>query len=196
VDVERFQPSSRGAKKNLVIFSMGRLVPRKGIDTVLRVLPAIAIKFPEIEYRIGGDGPDRARLEQLVSELNLQDKVNFLGRIEPEDLPFYFSNSDVFIMPVRGDPRSVEGFGIVYLEASASGLPVIAGRSDGAVEAVRHNETGILVDPNNSDEVTDALVHLLSDPELRIRMGAAGREWVKTGMSWEHAASQLAEAIR
>ena len=168
------------------LLTVGRLVPRKGIDLTLRAISMLLPDFPGLSYRIVGTGPDRPRLEALVAELGVTDCVHFLGRVPADQLAEQYRDAHVFVMPTREEPErdSVEGFGIVYLEASASGLPVVAGRSGGAVEAVREGETGLLVSPEDPAELTGALHRLLSNEGLCRRMGKAGRAWTVSEMNW------------
>lgn len=195
-DPSRFTPVHSRATHAPLLLTVGRLVRRKGIDTVLRALPDVRRDFPNVSYDIAGAGPDETRLKALVEELELQDAVRFLGRVSNDDLPALYQRADIFVMPVREEAQgaSIEGFGIVYLEASASGLPVIAGRSGGAVEAVLDGETGLVVEPT-VEAVATAVETLLKDESLRKRLGAAGRRWVETEMHWDRAARQMAEAL-
>ncbi len=119
--------------------------------------------------------------------------VRFMDEVSDSDLPETYRRAAVFVMPTRQDYHdgSVEGFGIVYLEASASGLPVVAARSGGAAEAVLENETGLLVPPDDPPALTKALTYLLDDPALRQRMGRAGRLWVEREMNWDRAGRQF-----
>jgi len=134
-----------GLNGHKVLMTIGRLVPRKGIDTVLHALPQVAHDVPDVQYLIGGHGPDRPRLEALTQDLGLEERVRFLGNIAPEALPRYYNASDVFVMPSRAEGPSVEGFGIVFLEAGACGKPVVGARSGGIPDAVRDGETGLLI---------------------------------------------------
>lgn len=195
-DPTLFTPASQ-PNDQLILLSLSRLVPRKGIDTVLQALPSLLTHFPNLRYHIGGSGPDRPRLERLTADLNLQHAVRFLGRVPDADLPYVYRQASVFVMPVReeADGASIEGFGIVYLEASASGLPVIAGQSGGAVEAVKQEETGYLVPPNDPQALVETLMPLLSDPTLRERLGRSGRVWVEQEMNWDNTARQLLTLI-
>ncbi len=195
-DPRRFSMKQADSDR-LTLLTVGRLAPRKGIDTVLQALPAVLSEFPDLHYRIAGEGPDRGRLEALVREFRLSDRVEFLGYIPPERLPAVYQSASVFVMPAREEVAagSIEGFGIVYLEAAASGLPVIAGRSGGAAEAVRHGETGFLVVPDDPQHLADTVIRLLRDSDLRVRMGKAGREWVEREMNWDRAAAELVRAL-
>ncbi len=197
-DPAQFFPANvPNPQKTANLLTLGRLVPRKGIDTVLQALPSLLRPFPHIRYQIGGDGPDRVRLEQLVATLKLEKVVSFLGKIPPELLPDVYRQAHIFVMPTREEAggRSIEGFGIVYLEASASGLPVIATNSGGVAEAVQEGKTGILVPPDNPTAVAQAITTLLQDNALRLKMGQAGRKWIETTMNWERTAKQIALAL-
>lgn len=191
-DPECFLPPDERLTSGPTLLSVGRLIPRKGLDLVIETLPKLLMRYPDIRYKIVGEGPDRSRLEQLVLDFGVEDIVDFLGYVENDDLPLIYQNADIFVLPAREVMgSSIEGFGIVFLEASACGLPVVAGRSGGAVEAVLEGETGILVDPNNSEILGDSLIELLDHPEKRARMGRAGREWVVNRMNWDRAASEI-----
>lgn len=190
-----FMPQPGAPAGPPVLLSVGRLVPRKGIDTVLQALPRLLAEFPDLCYRVAGDGPDRPRLEQMSRQLGVAHAVTFLGRVSQDDLPQVYRAAHIFVLPAREEIASVEGFGIVFLEASASGLPVVAARSGGAVEAVRHGETGLLVPPGDPDELCQALRTLIREPELRRRLGQAGRQRVEEEMSWTRAVQQLEDCL-
>jgi len=192
-DPVRFSPPPQEPPGPPTLLTVGRLVPRKGVDTVLQALPLLLSEFPRLRYLIVGDGPDRPRLEALARDLGIASAVEFSGRVPDEALPQVYQRTHLFVMPVREEQEgiSIEGFGIAYLEASASGLPVIAGRSGGAAEAVRDGVTGIVVPPDDLGALADALLRLLHDPELRRRMGQAGRRWVEEEMNWDRAAHQM-----
>ncbi len=196
-DPDRFTPAPTAPTGPPTLLTVGRLVPRKGLDTVLRALPALLSSFPELRYHIVGSGPDRARLEKLACTLNVVEAVTFLGHVANEVLPSTYRGAMIFVMPARAvpDAASIEGFGIVYLEASASGLPVVAGRSGGAVEAVKHEETGYLVDPDDPEDLADVLLTLLQNRALREKMGRAGRRWVEEEMNWDRAAEKYREIL-
>ncbi len=197
-DIQRYHPADRENKRPFTLLTLGRLVPRKGIDIVLRTLPRLLAVCPNLRYLVAGNGPDQTRLEQLAMNLNVAHAVEFLGRIPEDKLPKLYQTADVFVMPAReiAEAGSVEGFGIVYLEASASGLPVVAGHSGGAVEAVRPSKTGLLVDPTDEAELANVLLRLLQDEPWRHQLGQNGRHWVETEMNWDRAAQQLAETLQ
>lgn len=184
-----------GLDHQKVVLTISRLVPRKGIDTVLRALPQVARQTPDVRYLIGGSGPDRDRLEALTHELHLDDRVRFLGAIPPDELSRYYNACDVFVMPSREDRPYVEGFGIAFLEANACGKPVVGARAGGIPDAVRDGETGLLVEPDDETDLASALVRLLHDAPLAARLGRNGQQRVRDEASWEHVADQLYEAI-
>ncbi len=200
-DPERFAPPLATRPGPPVLLSVARLVSRKGIDTVLHALPPILDLAPRLEYWIVGNGPARPELEKLARDLQLGDAVRFLSQegvpISDSELPDIYRRASIFVLPAREEfhsaetSPSVEGFGIVYLEASASGLPVVAARSRGASEAVRDGETGLLVPPDDPAELTQALARLLSDADLCQRLGQAGRRWVEHEVNWDRVGQQF-----
>ncbi len=200
-DPERFHPGDGAAREALrpgdgpALLTVGRLVPRKGIDTVLRALPRLLAGRPDVTYLIGGDGPDRGRLEALAAELGVAESVRFLGAVAASALPALYAACDVFVMPSRGVPPDVEGFGIVFLEASACGTPVVGARTGGIPDAVADGETGLLVEPDQPDELAGALLRLVRDPAYAERLGAQGRQRVVSRFTWDHAAAALYDAL-
>ncbi|MFA6112055.1 MAG: glycosyltransferase family 4 protein, partial [Candidatus Latescibacterota bacterium] len=181
-----------------VILSVGRLVARKGHDTVIRALPRLAEVVPGVRYAVVGDGPIRAELESLATAEGVEQRVEFRGFVPDAELPTLYAAADLFAMVSRQIPASgdVEGFGIVYLEANAAGLAVLAGRSGGVEDAVVDEETGLLVDPEKPDEVVAALGRLLRDPALRGRLGEQGRQRVWRQFDRRVQAQRLWEACR
>ena len=163
-----------------VIVSVGRLVHRKGQDELVKAMPKILEQFPDAILLFVGEGPIKQMLFNSAKQLGVLPKVVFAGRVSHHDLPDYICLGEIFAMPVRSrfSGLEVEGLGIVYLEASACGLPVIVGNSGGAVDAVLDKKTGLLVDGTKSDQIADAICELLANPERAKQMGAAGRDWV------------------
>jgi phosphatidylinositol alpha-1,6-mannosyltransferase len=159
------------------ILTVGRLVERKGHDTVLRAMPQILESVPEAHYLIVGQGVHEPTLRALVQELQLTSHVTFAGYAAEEELSTYYALGDVFVMISREIPEKgdIEGFGMVYLEANLLGKPVVAGRSGGVPEAVLHEQTGLLVMPTDVQEVSEAITRLLNAPELAERLGNFGR---------------------
>ncbi|MDT0328787.1 glycosyltransferase family 4 protein [Nocardiopsis lambiniae] len=198
VDATRFRPGAGGGKVRdryglggrPVVVCVSRLVRRKGQDTLLRAWPRVLADVPDAALLIVGDGPDAARLRSAAAGL---DSVVLTGPVDPEELPAHYDAGDVFAMPcrTRRGGLDVEGLGIVYLEASATGLPVVAGDSGGAPDAVLDGETGHVVDGTLPGPTARALVRLLKDPDRAARMGGRGREWVEREWSWDRTSERL-----
>jgi phosphatidylinositol alpha-1,6-mannosyltransferase len=144
-----------------------------------------------LTYVVAGDGQQRPALEALATSIGVEDTVEFLGYVPDEDLPSLYNAADVFAMPNRREGTSVEGFGIVFLEANATGTPVVGGRHGGVTDAIEDDETGYLVDPEDSQAVADAIDRLLSDDDLRHSLGEAGRERVEASYTWDDVGAQL-----
>ena len=205
VDLTRFTPGAKsvqlqkkwGIEDAPVIVSIGRLVARKGSDQLIKAMPEVLKQFPKSKLLLAGTGNYQRRLEKLVRNLKVQDSVVFTGRVEHDLLPDYFRLGDIFAAPCRSryGGLEVEGLGIVYLEASACGVPVIAGKSGGAPDAVLDGKTGLLVNGRNHREVGSAVIKLLSDQALRQKMGADGRVWMEQLWSWEGIGARFEEII-
>ena len=204
IDVDHFVPTDSselraqlGLADKAVIISVGRLVHRKGQDKLISALPAIRATVPNVHLVLVGVGPHQKFLENLVAKLNVADCVTFIGRINYSELPKYICVGDIFAMPSRSRffGLEVEGLGIVYLEASACGLPVVGGKSGGAPDAVLVGETGVVVDGTNSSEIAEACIDLLNNPELCELMGATGRAWIIEKWRWEIWATKYAELL-
>jgi phosphatidylinositol alpha-1,6-mannosyltransferase len=176
-----------------VVVCVSRLVPRKGQDALIRALPLVRRRVPGVALLVVGGGPDRGRLVRLAVSAGVAEAVVFTGSVPWEELPAHYAAGDVYAMPCRTRRHGldVEGLGIVYLEASATGLPVVAGDSGGAPDAVRHGETGYVVDGRDVAAIADRLATLLLDRDLAARMGRAGRQWVEAEWRWETQAARL-----
>lgn len=195
IDTSHFTPqadatrrrSELGLDGKKIIISVGRLVHRKGQDKLIQALPIILRDIPNAHLLLVGEGPYRAHLEKSVEKLSLKESVTFVGRIFYDDLPSYLSASDVFAMPSRSRffGLEVEGLGIVYLEASACAIPVVAGLSGGAPDAVQEGITGLCVDGTNINHIAEAVIHICSDSKRATKMGMAGRNWVIEQWRWE-----------
>ena len=194
IDVDHFCPQDStalrkelGVENKRVIVSVGRLVHRKGQDHLIQAMPEILKSVPDAHILMVGQGPYLSYLKQLVEKLDLVDHVSFIGRIQYNQLPQYICAGDIFAMPSRSRffGLEVEGLGIVYLEASACGLPVIAGSSGGAPDAVVNGVTGFVVDGENDQEIASAAINLLKDIDGAKAMGQAGREWIIENWRWE-----------
>jgi phosphatidylinositol alpha-1,6-mannosyltransferase len=181
-----------------VVVCVSRLVPRKGQDALLHAWPRVLKDVPDAALLLVGGGPYRATLEKLADSLGVADSVVFTGSVPWEDLPAHFDAGDVFAMPCRTRRRGldVEGLGIVYLEASATGLPVVAGDSGGAPDAVLDGETGVVVNGRSVAAVARALADLLGDPERARKLGEQGRAWVEREWRWELQSSRLDALLR
>ena len=195
IDTSHFSPQADatqrraelGLEDKKIIISVGRLVHRKGQDKLIEAFPTIVREIPNAHLLIVGEGPYRGHLEKSVEKLSLKDNVTFVGRIFYKDLPSYLSASDVFVMPSRSRffGLEVEGLGIVYLEASACAIPVVAGISGGAPDAVQEGITGLCVDGTNVGQIAEAVIHICSDSKRATKMGLAGRNWVIEQWQWE-----------
>jgi phosphatidylinositol alpha-1,6-mannosyltransferase len=163
-----------------VILTVARLSERKGHDMVVRALREIVARIPHVHYLVVGKG-DPAALHALAAAEGVQDRLTIVPYIEDADLPALYNLADVYVMVSRVDEatQEVEGFGIVYLEAAASGRPAVGGRVGGSADAIEHGVTGILVDPNAPREIAGAVASLLSDRDRAAAMGRAGRERVR-----------------
>ena len=204
IDVDHFIPTDSsnlraelGLTDKSVLISVGRLVHRKGQDKLIAALPAIKSAVPNVHLVLVGVGPHQEYLEKLALKLNVSDCVTFIGRINYAELPKYICLGDIFAMPSRSRffGLEVEGLGIVYLEASACGLPVVGGKSGGAPDAVLVGETGVVVDGTNSSEIAEACIDLLNNPELCALMGANGRAWIIENWRWEIWATRYAALL-
>jgi phosphatidylinositol alpha-1,6-mannosyltransferase len=182
-----------GLRDNKVILTVGRLSERKGQAMVIKALPQISRKVPNVVYLVVGEGEQSFRLKQLAKELGVADRVIFAGYVPDAELPAYYSAADVFIMPSRETKGDAEGFGIVYLEANACGKPVIGGRSGGIPDAICEGLTGLLVDPSNEEEIADAIIRVLQDEFLAEKLGANGRKRVEQELTWDRIATRLWE---
>ena len=160
------------------LLTVGRLIPRKGQDVVIRAMGMLRTRYPQLRYVVVGDGPDRERLQHLVAEHSLQDRVRLVGRLGAEQLEGALQDADLFVMPAREESGGdTEGYGLVFLEAGARGLPVVGGRSGGVPAAVVSGENGELVDrPQEPEAVAQVLGSLLSDAGRMARLGAGGRK--------------------
>lgn len=199
VDLERFrvlEPSpvlagKYGIAGKRVLLSVGRLVPRKGIDKTLEAMPGLLRRYPDLHYLVVGSGPYRERLEEMVAELGIAGHVTFTGPVDAGSLTAHYALCDLFVLPNREMPDGdTEGFGLVFLEANACGKPVVGGRAGGVVEAVRDGHNGLLVDGNSVEEIGAAIARLLDDPALYARIRQGGLE-IAHQSSWQSRAAQF-----
>jgi phosphatidyl-myo-inositol dimannoside synthase len=206
VDTARFRPDPLARKEirdrygltdRPVVVCVSRLWPRKGQDMLIRALPLIRRRVPDAALLLVGGGPYHGRLAALAEQLGVAAHVVLTGRVPWAELPAHYVAGDVFAMPCRTHARGldVEGLGIVFLEASASGLPVVAGRSGGAPETVLPGVTGHVVDGRELGRLVDVLGDLLADPDRAATMGEAGRRWVSEHWQWDAIAARLANLL-
>ena len=181
-----------------VVVCVSRLVRRKGQDTLIAAWPAIRSRVPGARLVIVGRGPYGANLRTHAARAGVSDDVIFTGGVPESELAAHIVAGDVFAMPCRTRRRGldVEGLGIVYLEASACARPVLAGNSGGAPDAVLDGETGFVVNGRDVTEVADRITTLLGDPELRSRMGRAGRAWVERDWRWSRVCATLDDLLQ
>ena len=183
-----------GSAEDPLLLTVARLVPHKGQDMGIRALAVLAGEFPRLRYVLVGEGHDEQRLRSLALELGVADRVVFAGAIADSELAEAYATSTIYLGASRVDSEiNVEGFGISFLEASASGLPVVAGDSGGVRSAVRNGETGIVVSPDDVAAIAEALADFLRHDELRARFGAAGRRAVETYYNWDRVARETRE---
>ena len=205
IDVDHFSPQDStqlrkqlGLTNKKVIVSVGRLVHRKGQDRLIESMPQILKKIPDAHLLMVGQGPYLEHLAKLVAMNNLSEHVSFIGRIQYAELPRFICAGDIFAMPSRSRLAGleVEGLGIVYLEASSCGLPVIAGSSGGAPDAVIDGVTGFVVDGTDNQQIAKAAIELLNNPEKAKAMGMAGRQWIIDNWRWEIWSARFNELLR
>lgn len=202
VDTDMFRPDCGGARLRErlgidpgrpVVLSASRLVARKGQDQLIRAMPTICRSVPDALLLIVGTGPQRARLERLARRVGAHRQVRFVGEVPWEEMPAWYDSADVFVGPSRTRWAGIEpeALGIVYLEAQATGCPVVVGRSGGAPETVRDGTTGYVVDPRDPSDIARRTVELLSNPAQRKRFGEAALSWTRSEWTWGGAAERL-----
>lgn len=196
-DPEHFYPMDDNLREELglqnkkILLTTTRLVSRKGVDTVIKALPEVIKEHPEVVYLVVGDGEFKPQLVELVEELRLQDYVRFEGKVPHEDLIKYYNTCDIFLMPSKTEIPDVEGFGLVFLEANACEKPVIGSKAGGIPDAVIHEQTGLLVEEQNPEELAQAVKRLLKNPEFARELGEKGRQRVLDVANWDRAASNI-----
>ncbi|MEU4839374.1 glycosyltransferase family 4 protein [Nocardia testacea] len=206
VDTETFRPDPAaraelraryGLGDRPTVLCLSRLVPRKGQDVLLIAMHRIKERIPGAVLVIAGSGPYEDRLRGFADALGLTDDVVFTGRVPAAELAAHHTLADVFAMPARtrGAGLDVEGLGIVYLEASATGVPVVAGTSGGAPETVLDGKTGRVVDGRRADHVADAIADILADRDAAAEMGAAGRAFVERQWRWDALGARLRQLL-
>lgn len=205
VDIELFHPgletadlrASIGLAENQrLILSVGRLSRRKGFDQVIKALPALLAQGIDVHYAIVGVGEDRDYLISLARDAGVSERVHLLGHIIPNDLPRWYNAADVFAMPNREINGDNEGFGMVFLEASACGTPVLAGQAGGTGAAVLDGVTGVRVDGTSTEAVATGMISLLGSPEFARQLGAQGCNRAFAEFAWEKVAEKTLAACR
>lgn len=205
IDIDEFSPEVDGEGMRRrhglgdapVVVCVSRLVPRKGQDSLIDAFGVVRRAVPDARLLLVGGGPYEKHLRARIAARGLDDVVVVTGSVPRDELANYYAAGDVFAMPCRTRRRGldVEGLGVVYLEASATGLPVIAGDSGGAPEAVRDGETGYVVPGGDTETLSKRLVELLTDDDLAARLGKTGRDWMCTRWTWPHLADRLAQML-
>lgn len=205
VDLEQFNPGVDGSQVRAkygisdatVIVCVGRLVPRKGQDTLIRVMPELLKVHPKARLLIVGTGPSAKRLARLAELHGVSREVHLTGVVDPGSLPAHYAAGDIYASPIRTRKLGLEaeGLGVVFLEAAAMGLPIVAGRSGGTSEAIKSGVTGVLVDGSSNSEVTGVLDELLRDAALRKEMGNAGRRWMEDDFDQGGMAARFKESV-
>jgi phosphatidylinositol alpha-1,6-mannosyltransferase len=183
-----------GVRDGPIILTVARLVPHKGQDMGIRALAMLARDFPDLRYILVGEGHDESRLRALAHTLGVANRVGFVGAMRDDELPEAYATSTIYLGASRVDKEiNVEGFGISFIEAGASGVPSVAGDSGGVRSAVRDDETGIVVPPTDAEGIADAIRSLLLNPDRRARMGRAARHAVETHYNWDRVAKDTRE---
>jgi teichuronic acid biosynthesis glycosyltransferase TuaC len=191
VDPEMFSPGATQLAPPPTILSIGNLIPIKGHELLVRAAAALASEFPALRWEIVGDGPERARLQALATQLQIADRVSFLGRQSRRQVAAAMKRCTVFALPSR-----YEGLGCVYLEAMSTGKPAIGCRGQGIAEVIHHGSNGFLVGPDNEKELTLAIAMLMRDEGRRRNLGAAARDTILERFTLAHQAETLARIYR
>lgn len=179
-------------KNKKIIFTVGRMVERKGADMVIKSIPKIEKEIANIVYIIaGGDAYYKKNLIELSEKFSVADRVIFMPNAKDQEIKALYDLCDLFIMPCRQIKEDVEGFGIVFLEANCFNKPVIGGKSGGAVEAIIDNETGLLVNPLDLNEISNAIIKLLKDKNIAEKFGIAGRQRAEQEFNWKKQTEKL-----
>jgi phosphatidyl-myo-inositol dimannoside synthase len=203
VDLEEFFPKSKisifenkyGILGRRILLSLARLVPKKGIDKVIEAMPEITANIPDAVYLVGGDGPDRVRLERLAEQVGVKDKVVYAGYLANDELNDFMNLGEIFIMPNREINGDTEGFGLVFLQASACGLPVVGGNAGGTDDAIQDGKSGFIINGNDKSQIVSQVIKLFKNDDLRKGMGDFGLNWVTKECSWQSRVKQFDEII-
>jgi phosphatidyl-myo-inositol dimannoside synthase len=185
--------NSRENRQKPVLIFVGRLVAQKGADDLLRALAILSDDWPTVRAVIVGNGPERENLEACAKELRIDDRVRFTGAVDPDRVPEHLAGADIFVAPARETPEgAVEGQGLAIIEAMLAGLPVVASRGGGVEDAVRHEETGLLVDPGAPAQIATAAGRLLRDRDLAKRLATRAQAMAVETYSTDRAADAYA----
>jgi phosphatidylinositol alpha-1,6-mannosyltransferase len=197
VAADAYHPGVDGLGSAPVCVCVSRLVPRKGQDRLIEAWPRVVARVPEARLLLVGGGPYERRLRRLAAASPVADRIHLTGEVAGEELPAHYAAGDVFAMPCRTRwlGLDLEALGVVFLEAAATGLPVVAGRSGGAPETVSEGVTGTVVDGRRPGPVGEAMAGLLADPARARAMGAAGRRRVEAEFSWEAVVARLQQLL-
>ncbi len=180
----------------IILLSLSRLIKRKGQDKVIQALQEVISTIPNVELFIAGEGEDRKYLEEITQTMvMIKDQVHFLGKITEEEKWVWYDLCDLFVLPSREEEGNMEGFGIVYIEANLAGKTVIAGDSGGIKDAVKDGVNGVLVDPNNVNRISDAIIELAQNEDLRNKLGEQGRQRAIENFNWEKQIKQIYDFI-
>lgn len=185
-------------KTRHTLLSVGRLVPRKGHDCALEAFAAVAPEYPNLQYRLLGVGPEEEKLKAKAGQLGIADRVTFLGKCDEEELLREYRGADIFLLPNRDNPETgdTEGFGIVFGEAAAHGLPCIGGNAGGTRHSIEEGRTGLRVDGSDPQAISRALQDFLSSPERARLLGNAGREMAMRRFRWADRVERFLELAR
>ena len=184
-----------GLQGKKILMTASRLVAKKNHENVLKSLPLVIKVIPDIIYIIIGKGKEEEKLIRLTKDMGLGKYVKFVGFVEPKDMPMYYDICDIFIMPSKTVDFDYESFGIVYIEANACGKPVIGGKSGGVEDAVIDGVTGLLVDPENIEEIAQTIIRLLTDREYARKLGENGRRRVENELNWKTTGKKIEEVL-
>ncbi|MBX3146537.1 MAG: glycosyltransferase family 4 protein [Gemmatimonadales bacterium] len=203
-DVDRFRPEADpgpflaryGLPTGRYLLTVARLVPHKGIDSTIEALALLGPAFADVRYLVVGRGSDAPRLHQLALARGVADRIVWLDQVADDELPAAYRAATVYAGLSRAEGLDIEGFGIALMDAAAAAIPVVAGASGGTAEAVRHEETGFRVPPQDLPAAVAAIGRLLDDPVLAARFGAAGRSWAVSERNWERTVMLLRELSR
>jgi len=198
--LDRFRNENQIQNKKIIL-SLGNLVRRKGHDMVIKALPQVIKRVPDLIYLIVGTGPYEDKLRETIADLNLDGYVKFFKNVSNQELPYFLQTAEMLIMPSRelknnqSETVDVEGFGMVFLEANLYGKPVVGGRSGGQIDAIEEGESGLLVDPEDKDDIAQAIIKLANNPALAQKLGQQGKEMVSNKFQWSVQVKKIIELL-